>query len=392
MVERTVFLLSVHPKDIARQWSNAITIAFIRLSFTDQRRGRSNYPSPQRCSILLAYKRKQCTDKKEEEIEGTHPASSGTTKALPYQLAELLVGALKHHRQGHSDPTLHHFRVPRLYPLLQAEGEVLREAPQLLQPPAHLLAEILELRLEVVLDAEGEQGGAPPDHTDRLVPREPDALQVLELRDQRVLHAGDQQYRVLVGQGVKVTEAQPLEVKQSRPELVPDAGDQQPRALVDGPPEALVGDAEVPGQEAEDGAEVGLDVGGEELGAHAEDPAQVLLVDALGLEEGDDGVDGVEGGAAEGGVEGEGPARVDAHDLEAEDLLLELEGDVGVGRGVERVLVEEALGELRGQLGCGGGREGRWRWRRRRRRRRLRWWWVWGGATNGRVEWRCYHS
>lgn len=245
--------------------------------------------------------------------------------------------------------------MPRLYPLLQAEGEVLREVPQLLQPPPHLHTEVVELWLEVIHDAEGEQGRAPPDHPNRLSPREPEALQVLELRDQRVLHTGHQQDRVLVGQGMEVPEAKPLEVKQSRPELVSDARDQQPRTLVDGPPEVMVGDAEVPGQEAEDGAEVGFDVGGEEIGAHAEDPGQVLLVDALGLEEGDDGVDGVEGGAAEGRVEGEGSARVDTHDLEAEDLLLELEGDVGVRWGVEWVLVEEALGELCRQLGCGGG-------------------------------------
>ncbi|KAI6705965.1 hypothetical protein NL676_008927 [Syzygium grande] len=91
--------------------------------------------------------------------------------------------------------------------------------------------------------------------------------------------------------------------------------------------------------------------------------AKIHLVDALGLEEGDEGIDGVEGGGGEGRIEGSGSARVDAYDLEAEDLFLEMEGDVGVGWGVEWVLVEEALGGLCGQLGCGGGREGRWpRW------------------------------
>lgn len=86
-------------------------------------------------------------------------------------------------------------------------------------------------------------------------------------------------------------------------------------------------------------------------------------MDALGLEEGDDGVDGVEGGGAEGGVEGESAAGVDAHDLEAEDLLLELEGDVGVGGGVEGVLLEEAPrltldGGFRRQLGIAGWHRG----------------------------------
>lgn len=55
-------------------------------------------------------------------------------------------------------------------------------------------------------------------------------------------------------------------------------------------------------------------------------------------------MDGVEGGGVEGRVHGEGAAGVDAHDLEAEDFLLELEGDVGVGGLVEGVFVEESFG------------------------------------------------
>lgn len=126
--------------------------------------------------------------------------------------------------------------------------------------------------------------------------------------------------------------------------MIPDAGDEEPRAFIDDSPEIEIGDAEVVREEIEDGSEVGFDVGGEDGGAHAEDAAEVLEVDALGLEEGDDVVDGVEGGGVEGGVEGEGAAGVDAHDLEAEDFLLELEGDVGVGGLVEGVFVEEGFG------------------------------------------------
>lgn len=106
----------------------------------------------------------------------------------------------------------------------------------------------------------------------------------------------------------------------------------------------MIGNSEVAGEEGEDRGEIGSDVGGEDGGAHAEDPGEILEVDALGLEEGDDGVDGVEGGGMEGRIDGEGAAGVDAHDLEAEDLLLELEGDVGVGGLVEGVLLEEGFG------------------------------------------------
>lgn len=97
-------------------------------------------------------------------------------------------------------------------------------------------------------------------------------------------------------------------------------------------------------EKVEDRGEVGFDVGGEDGGAHAEDSAQILEVDALGLEEGDDGVDGVEGLGVESGVYRERAAGVDAHDLEAEDFLLVFQGDVGVGCLVERVFVEESLG------------------------------------------------
>lgn len=67
------------------------------------------------------------------------------------------------------------------------------------------------------------------------------------------------------------------------------------------------------------------------------------MVDPFGAQEGDDGVDGVEGGGAESRVLGEGFAGVDAEDFEAEDFLFDLEGEVGVSWGVEWVLLEEAL-------------------------------------------------
>lgn len=121
----------------------------------------------------------------------------------------------------------------------------------------------------------------------------------------------------------------------------------------------MVGNSEIAGEEVEDRSEIGSDVGGEDGGAHAEDSAEIVEVDALGLEEGDDGVDGAEGGGVESGVEGERSAGVDAHDLEAEDFLLELEGDVGVGGLVERVFLEESFGFEEDVVLIGIGR---WYW------------------------------
>lgn len=67
-------------------------------------------------------------------------------------------------------------------------------------------------------------------------------------------------------------------------------------------------------------------------------------MEAFGLEEGDDGVDGFHGGGAEIRVLGEGLACVDAHDFEAEDFLFEVEGEFRVGGRIERVLLEEGFG------------------------------------------------
>lgn len=67
-------------------------------------------------------------------------------------------------------------------------------------------------------------------------------------------------------------------------------------------------------------------------------------MDAFGAEEGDDGVQAVERSRVEGGVLGEGFAGVDAEDLQAEDLLFDLVGEVGGRWGVEWMGLEEALG------------------------------------------------
>lgn len=58
-------------------------------------------------------------------------------------------------------------------------------------------------------------------------------------------------------------------------------------------------------EEIENWVELGFNVGGEDLRAHAKNPRQVLLVDAFGLEEENDGVNGMQGGSVERRVKGE---------------------------------------------------------------------------------------
>lgn len=143
--------------------------------------------------------------------------------------------------------------MPRLYPLLQAEREVLRELPHLLHLPLHLSDQILKLRLEIVLHAEREQRRTSQHHPHRLRPLQPQTLQEPQLRNQRPLHARHQQDRVPIRQRLEIRKPEAAEVEQRRPELVAGAGGEEAGVLVDDAAEAVVGHLEVVGEEGEDG-------------------------------------------------------------------------------------------------------------------------------------------
>lgn len=67
------------------------------------------------------------------------------------------------------------------------------------------------------------------------------------------------------------------------------------------------------------------------------------MLDAFGLEESDDGVDGIKGGGMERRVSSEGFAGIDTHDFKTQDLFFELEGEFCVGWSVEWVFMEEGF-------------------------------------------------
>lgn len=64
-------------------------------------------------------------------------------------------------------------------------------------------------------------------------------------------------------------------------------------------------------------------------------------MNAFGLEEGDDRMNGLKSCRVERGIEREGLAGVDAHDFKAEDFFFDLGRESGVKK---RVLVEEGCG------------------------------------------------
>lgn len=236
-------------------------------------------------------------------------------------LAELLVGGLEHVRQRQVDAGVGGGAVSRRDPLLEAEGEELREGLDVLHAAAHLLHQVLELGLVVPLHVEGEQRRAPERHGDGVVPRHAQPGQVLQLGRHGPLHAGDEEDGVLERERAVVPEAEAAEVDERRAELVADAAGEHARALDDDAAVGGVGHAEVVGEEGEDGAEVGADAGGEDGRAHAEDAAQVLEVEPPRLEEGHHRVDGLRRRVPERRVQRQRAAVVHPHQLQAQDLV-----------------------------------------------------------------------
>lgn len=243
---------------------------------------------------------------------------------LVEHLPELLVGGLEHVRKRQRDAGVLRGAVARRDPLLEAEGEVLREGLDVLDAAAHGVHQVLELGPVVPLDAEGEERRAAQHHGDGVVAGHAEPGQVLQLRRQGALHAGDEEDRVLQRQRAAVPEAQAAEVDERGAELVADAAGQHARALDHHAPVRRLRHAQVRGEEGEHGAEVGADAGGQHGRAHAEDAAQVLELEPAGLEERHHRVDGLRRRVAERRVLLQRAPIVHAHQLQAQDLVLHL--------------------------------------------------------------------
>lgn len=167
------------------------------------------------------------------------------------------------------------------------------ETHQFLQIPTHLHHEVIEFRLEILLNAVAEQGGEPPEHGDRVPVREPQLLQVLDSRDElRFDRAGEQG-----GPSADVFDADgALEEVEGGAELPLDAAGQEAGAAVDDVAEVGGLDADLAEEEGGGGDHGGGGGGGQELRAHGENAAEVLHGDAEGEKEIDGGSDLGEGG------------------------------------------------------------------------------------------------
>lgn len=91
--------------------------------------------------------------------------------------------------------------------------------------------------------------------------------------------------------------------------------------------------------------EFSFDVRGENLGAHAKDSWQVLVLDAFGEKEADDGLNGFHGGCPEVRVLRQCSPCINTHYLKAEDFLFELKGEFCMGCWcVKWMVLKEAFG------------------------------------------------
>uniref|UniRef100_A0A7C8YE72 Uncharacterized protein n=1 Tax=Opuntia streptacantha TaxID=393608 RepID=A0A7C8YE72_OPUST len=152
--------------------------------------------------------------------------------------------------------------MPWLYSLVQTKSKVLRKLLQILQLTVHLPEKILNLRLEIILNAKSEQTWAPQNHSNCLIPCKTQPYQILQLWHQSVLHIRSQQNRVTIRQGLKVPKPKSVQVKQGRFQLIPDTANEQSWALIDHLPEVLFWDSELTGEKAENWVELRFDVGG----------------------------------------------------------------------------------------------------------------------------------
>lgn len=118
----------------------------------------------------------------------------------------------------------------------------------------------------------------------------------------------------------------PEEVERG-PQLEVDAAGEETRTAAEGSPEVEGGvDADLAEEEGDDGDGVGGERGGEELGGHGDEAAEVREgeVDRRGGHVVDDGFEGGEWGGEEGRVAVEEGEEVDSEGVEVEELLVEV--------------------------------------------------------------------
>lgn len=165
-------------------------------------------------------------------------------------LPELPIAGLQHLGQRHPlGPALHQQAVPRPYPPLEAEREVMRERLDLPDLPPHPPDQELHLGLEIVLDAERQQSGGAQHHPDGVAVGEAEGLEVADLGEQGAVDAGDEEEGGLGGEGA---EAEAAEEEEGGGELVGDAGDEEAGAAEHGAAEVREGDVGGAEEEVED--------------------------------------------------------------------------------------------------------------------------------------------
>lgn len=140
---------------------------------------------------------------------------------------KLAITNLQHVLQAQGQAKLTQLLIPGPDPPFQAKRKILRKPRELGHIPIHLLEEKLHLWPQIVVNAVSQQRRGPNDHVGHLGMGEAQTLEKLNLGQEGVLHAGDEEKGVLAREGV----VGPMEAKLSEKvergaELVVDAGDE----------------------------------------------------------------------------------------------------------------------------------------------------------------------
>lgn len=257
----------------------------------------------------------------------------------------------------------------------------MRKFLQLLQIPPHFHHDVIQFRLEIILQTVIEQLRESPKHPHRVSAREPDIFEEFDSGYELVFDASGEQRGVLVHLG----DADALEEVHGGAEAVLDAAGEQSGASVNDAPEIGAVDAGLPEEEGEDGDDVG-DPGGEDFGAHAGDSAELDGGEAEGSHVIDGGFDVGERGGEDRRVVVDEGEEVEAHGVEVEHFLLELGIGLGASWGGDG-------GDFRGfggfeweRDGCFEGREGREvgvSWARKCRETMVKFWMEERGGEGG---------
>ncbi|KAL2332849.1 hypothetical protein Fmac_014062 [Flemingia macrophylla] len=191
------------------------------------------------------------------------------------------VTKLQHAFQGHGEAKSSEVEKPGPDPAVQAEREVLGEAPEVGNIPVHVTEEKVELGEQIVRNTVGEQGRGPNEHGGDLAMGEAKGSEKADLGEEGAGDAGDEEEGGVGGEGA---EAELAEEVEGGAELVGDAGDKEPGAAGEGEVDVGEGDRHLVEEEVHQRVQLRVGLQGQQDRVAVQDAAQGPASQAQGGE------------------------------------------------------------------------------------------------------------